>query len=125
MSAYRFVTTWTLAAPVEPVWSAVYQSLSWPAWWRDIVSVVEVEPGDADGVGNVRRYTMRTRLPYSLVFDIRTTTIRELETIVGATSGELASEGRWHFSHADGTTRVQIDWDVNTTRWWMNLLAPI
>jgi hypothetical protein len=124
MSTYNFVTTWTLAAPLEMVWDAVYESTRWPTWWRDIESVVELEPGDKDGIGNVRRYTMRTRLPYSLVFDIRTMTIKQRETIVGATSGELAGQGRWQFSHANGTTQVQIDWDVSTTRRWMNLLGP-
>ena len=33
--------------------------------------------------------------------------------------------GRWTLTPADGGTLVRYDWDVRTTRWWMNLAAPV
>jgi len=39
-------------------------------------------------------------------------------------TGELAGTGRWTLTSADGGTLVRYDWDVRTTRRWMNLLAP-
>jgi len=33
--------------------------------------------------------------------------------------------GRWTLSEAEGQTLVRYDWNIRTTRWWMNLLAPL
>ena len=38
--------------------------------------------------------------------------------------GELAGTGRWRFFDG-GETAVTYEWNVHTTRPWMNLLAPI
>jgi hypothetical protein len=44
---------------------------------------------------------------------------------VGKASGELEGTGTWAFEEKDGITYVRYDWQVRTTRWWMNLVAPI
>jgi hypothetical protein len=43
----------------------------------------------------------------------------------GVASGELAGTGRWRLYEEAGTTAVLYEWDVRTTRAWMNLLAPL
>ncbi|MBK8567353.1 MAG: hypothetical protein IPN76_29550 [Saprospiraceae bacterium] len=43
----------------------------------------------------------------------------------GRAFDELQGKGIWHFSHENGVTTVQYDWLVNTTKAWLNLLAPI
>ena len=40
-------------------------------------------------------------------------------------TGELEGTGRWTLTSADGGTLVRYDWDVRTTKRWMNLLAPV
>jgi hypothetical protein len=40
-------------------------------------------------------------------------------------TGELDGVGRWTLTPVDGGTLVRYDWDVRTTRWWMNLAAPV
>jgi hypothetical protein len=40
-------------------------------------------------------------------------------------TGELAGTGRWTLTAADGGTLVRYNWDIRTTRRWMNLLAPV
>ena len=125
MADYEFVTEWRVNAPVEAVWAAIYDSLRWPDWWGAVRRVEDLTPGDADGLGNVRRYTFRSVLPYNLVFDMRTTRIEPLLALDGTASGELAGEGRWRFTADGGRTQVRYEWDVRTTRAWMNALAPI
>jgi hypothetical protein len=44
---------------------------------------------------------------------------------VSEDTGERAGTGRWTLTPDDGGTLVRHNWDVRTTRWWMNLLAPI
>ena len=127
MAEYRFLTAWCLEAPIEPVWEAIYDSETWPQWWKGVEQVVELVPGDDNGVGQVGRYTWRSRLPYNLEFDMRTTRIERPSLMEGEAEGELAGIGRWNLFEAPqrGATAVLYEWNVRTTRPWMNLLAPI
>ena len=68
MSEYSFLTTWCLEAPREPVWDAIWDSESWPQWWRGVTAAEKLADGDEDGVGQVGRYSWRSKLPYDLDF---------------------------------------------------------
>ena len=125
MRSYSFLTTWVLDAPRDRVWEAIWNSERWPEWWRGVESVVELEPGDPDGVGKLARYTWRSRLPYDLTFDMRTTRVAAPHLLEGEASGELAGTGRWRLFAEDSTTAVTYEWNVGTTKPWMNALAPV
>ena len=43
----------------------------------------------------------------------------------GNATGELAGVGRWRFFEENGVTAVVYEWNVSTTKWWMNVLAPV
>jgi uncharacterized protein YndB with AHSA1/START domain len=124
MAAYHFVSTWQIQAPIERVWEEIYHAERWPAWWKYVTGVDELEPGDADGVGKRLRLLFRTRLPYTLGFDVQVTRVQPPSRLEARATGELDGTGRWTLTSADGGTLVRYDWDVRTTRRWMNLLAP-
>jgi len=126
MAGYRFLTTWVLDAPIERVWDAMYDAERWPDWWRGVERVQVLEPGDGNRVGELSRYTWKSRLPYRLEFDMRTTRVEAPHLVEGDAHGELTGHGRWQlFSGAGGTTAVTYEWVVETTARWMNALAPI
>ena len=126
MADYRFLTTWVYDAPIERVWDALYDSERWPEWWRGVERVQVIEPGDGDRVGELSRYTWKSRLPYRLSFDMRTTRVEPPHLVEGRAQGELTGEGRWRlFSGSNGTTAVTYEWVVETTERWMNVLAPV
>jgi hypothetical protein len=125
MSNYRFLTTWCLEAPIESIWDVLHDSEHWPQWWRGVERVVELEPGDENGIGQLGEYTWKSRLPYELSFRIRTTRSERPHLLEGEATGELAGTGRWRLFEAGGATAVLYEWDVRTTRPWMNVLAPI
>jgi hypothetical protein len=125
MAEYRFLTTWLLDAPRERVWEAIHDQKAWPSWWRGVEDVVELEPGEADGFGSFSRFTWRSFLPYNLVFEARTTRVERPHLIEGQVDGELAGIGRWRLYEDDGATAVLYEWNVRSTRAWMNRLAPI
>ena len=125
MAHYRFLTTWLLEAPIEPVWEAIYDAERWPEWWRGVESVVELEPGGEDKVGSLSRHRWRSVLPYAVQFDSRTTRVERPWLIEGEATGELAGKGRWRLFERGGLTAVVYEWNVRTTRPWMNLLAPV
>src|SRR4029078_9237851 len=43
---YRFLTTWLLESPREPIWDVIYDQKAWPSWWRGVEAVVEIQPGE-------------------------------------------------------------------------------
>jgi len=125
VAEYRFLTTWLLDAPREPVWDAIYESERWPSWWKGVLEADKLEEGDADGVGQFGRYVWKSKLPYKLEFFVRTTKVEKPYLLEGNAEGELAGTGRWRLFDDGGVTAVLYEWNVRTTRAWMNLLSPI
>jgi hypothetical protein len=126
MARYRFVTVWHLDAAIEDVWEAIFRTESWPKWWDGVESVVELEHGNDDGVGSLQRYTWKSVLPYELSLDMRVTRARPPVEIRASACGELTGGGHWRLyrSAARGTI-VRYDWDVRTTKTWMNALVVV
>jgi hypothetical protein len=125
MAEYRFLTTWLLEAERERVWDAIYDSERWPEWWKGVEEATKLEEGDEDGVGQFGRYVWKARLPYRVEFFIRTTKVERPQLMEGDATGELAGMGRWNLFEQDGVTAVIYEWYVQTTKAWMNALAPL
>jgi hypothetical protein len=122
---YAFVTEWTIPAPVDHVWRELTTPDDWPTWWRGVERVEMLRPGETSGIGAVRRYTWRSRLPYRLTFVMETTRIEPCTLIEGMASGELEGRGCWQLRAAGGHTAVRYDWQVKATKAWMRFAAPI
>jgi hypothetical protein len=69
--------------------------------------------------------TWRTALGYTL--HIRITIVSfEPNSDIGFTSArDLEGDERWQFQEEGQTTTTTIAWHMHTTRWWMNLCAPL
>jgi hypothetical protein len=125
VAEYRFLTAWLLDAPRERVWEVIHDQKQWPSWWRGVVEVVELDPGDEQAVGSRARMTWSSFLPYNLVFVTHTTRVERPHLMEGEVDGELAGVGRWRLYEDDGITAAVYEWNVRTTRAWMNLIAPV
>ena len=122
---YSFTTHWQIEAPIKLVWDAIYNSIEWPNWWKGVQSVEELKKGDINGLNGDRRYIWKSVLPYSLVFNMRLIEKEEPRRLKGIAFGELEGMGEWHLSVQNGITDVIYNWDVVTTKKWMNSLAFI
>ncbi len=126
MNYYEFVTVWRFDVPIEKVWEAIKRSEEWSDWWKGVLKVEELKPGDAEGVGKIVRSTWKSKLPYELVFDSEVLRIEPMTTIESRAFGELDGRGLWTLTAEDAnTTHVRYDWRVKTTKPWMNLIAPL
>ncbi len=125
MADYAFLTTWLLDSPREPVWEAIYAQERWPQWWRGVEESEELRPGEGDGVGKVSRLVWKSLLPYRVEFEVTTTRVEKPYLLEADAVGELAGVGRWRLFERDGVTAVLYEWNVSTTKAWMNLLAPL
>jgi len=124
MSDYRFLTTWCLDAPIDRVFAAIDDAARWPQWWKGVTRAELLEPGAEDGVGRLWRYTWRSKLPYDLTFQSRVTRREPPYLLEGDADGELIGVGRWRLFEGPATA-VIYEWNVRTSRAWMNRLGPV
>jgi uncharacterized protein YndB with AHSA1/START domain len=125
VASYRFLTTWLLDAPRAAAWELLEDAEGWSGWWRGVERVSLLAPGGAGRVGSRYRIAWRSRIPYELEFDFTVRRIEPPRLMEGDAMGELEGTGCWRLFEQDGVTAVVYDWDVRTTRRWMNLLAPV
>jgi hypothetical protein len=92
-----------------------------------VEQVAELDPGDEEGIGSVRRYTWKGRLPYRLTFDVRVTRMQLRTMVEGVATGDVEGIGRWHFdTEGDGAITVaRYEWQVRPTQFWMKALSPL
>jgi hypothetical protein len=122
---YSFLTTWLLDCPRERVWEAIYAQERWPEWWRGVEAADELRRGDGDRVGAVSRMVWRSLLPYRVRFEVTTTRVERPHLMEGRAVGELSGIGRWRLYEDEEVTAVLYEWNVATTKPWMNLVAPL
>ena len=81
--------------------------------------------GDEHGIGQRGRYVWRGAIPYAVEFEIRSTRIERPHLLEGTASGGLEGVGRWRLFEHDEVTAVVYEWNVHTTKRWMNAIAPV
>jgi hypothetical protein len=107
------------------VWEVIDDAMSWPEWWRGVVRVDQLEQGRPDKVGSRFEIEWRSRLPYPLAFEFTVDEVERPRTMKGRADGELAGTGRWRLFEDAGVTAVLYEWNVHTTKRWMNMLGPL
>jgi hypothetical protein len=125
VAAYRFLTTWVLDAPRKAAWDVLEDAERWPAWWRGVERVTVLERGGAGREGSQYRIAWRSRIPYELEFDFTVRRSQPPLLMEGEAVGALSGSGCWRLFEQDGVTAVLYDWDVRTTKPWMNLISPL
>ncbi|MBS1626991.1 MAG: SRPBCC family protein [Bacteroidetes bacterium] len=120
---YSFITKWEIKAPIEDVWNAIYLSNNWPNWWKGVLVVKDISTGNTNGIGDVKRYTWKSALPYKLTFNMKLTENKLYEKLSGIAFGELEGNGTWIFTHKNNITYIEYHWNVITNKWWMNIFS--
>lgn len=121
---YCFHTVWWTPTNVERVWETLAHYAAWPTWWSGIRKVEVLRQGDESGVGTVLCQGWRSRLPYTLVFDLEMIQIESKRLLEGRASGDLEGICKWTFAPVNGGTEIRFDVNVRPGRWWMNLPVP-
>ena len=116
---YHFLSRWTVDAPADAVYDAIYEVVAYPSWWPE---VKEARKLDEDHLW------MRTRsvLPYDLAFELeRTVADRGGGILEARLTGDLEGVIRWTIAAATDGCLITFDEDVITTKAILNRLAPI
>jgi hypothetical protein len=117
--AYHFVSRWTVDAPADAAYAAIYEVVVYPTWWPE---VKEARKRDEDHLW------MRTRsiLPYDLAFDLERTIADPRARILEARlSGDLEGIIRWTIVPLGDGCLITFDEDVMTNKATLNRLAPV
>jgi hypothetical protein len=73
----------------------------------------------------VWRFGWRSQLPYTLEFESETTRVERPHVMEGFTRGELHGWGTWRFFEGVEGTAAVYEWNVETSKPWLNALAPL
>jgi hypothetical protein len=90
-----------------------------------VVRASELEGGDDRRIGSRYRVAWRSRFPYVLEFDFTVSGLEEGRWMEGSATGDLDGTGCWRLFEDEGVTAVVYEWDVASTKRWMNVLAPL
>lgn len=120
---YSFQSTWTIDAPPKEVWRVLTATpFSWPDWWPELNDVhdMKLAPNLA---GSSFSCTWKAPIGYRLKSDIIIGDIVYLESVTIHAHGDLLGTVICRIHDEDGKTRLEIDWQVVTTKPWMNRLT--
>jgi hypothetical protein len=116
---YHFVSHWTVDAPSEAAYGAIYEVVRYPAWWPEVKEVRRLDEA---------HLWMRTRsfLPYDLAFVLERTVADPSAGILEARlTGHLEGVIRWTVERAVDGCVVTFDEDVILNRPALNRLGAI
>jgi hypothetical protein len=124
---YHFVSSYRLSGSREAIWGTLLDVEAWPSWWHWLKRIEKVkEPQPDDGVGATYRNHMSSPLRIGFVYDTTFMATEQHRRIDVLSTGDLLGRGRFDLADApNGGTDLSYTWLVETTKWWMNLFAPI
>ena len=124
---YHFFSSYHLSTSREAVWEALQDVESWPSWWRWLKQIETVkDPTSDDGVGASYRNRMSSPLGVGFTYTTTITAVERPRRIDLVSAGDLQGRGQWNLLDAPGGgTVLTYTWLAETTKWWMNLVAPV
>lgn len=121
---YIFRTKWIIRASIDKVWPAINDPGQWQKWWPGL-KYAEVIKDSNETTGSQIRGAWKSAGGYTVDLLITTTEVKEYNRILFTAKGDLIGKGEWRFTDKGSSTEIDIIWDLQTTRAWMNFLAPI
>ena len=116
-NAYHFVTHWRVEGTCGEVADVLGDPLALPRWWPSVyLSVSEIRPPDARGLG--RRVSLLTKgwLPYTIAWEFEVVESRYPSGFVIAASGDFDGRGEWTFVQDGPDVNITYDWRLRAEK---------
>ncbi|MGE3508257.1 MAG: SRPBCC family protein [Vicinamibacterales bacterium] len=121
---YHLVTRWRVAGTCGEVADVLDDPLDLVRWWPSVyLSVQELEPPGADGIGRRLRLHTRGWLPYRLVWEFVVAEHYYPNRIVLDAFGDFVGRGTWTFVQDGPMVNVIYDWRVRAEKPWLRHLS--
>lgn len=126
---YDFIDRWTIPASQAVTEAAIMRYEHWADWWDGLERVENLSDGKV-GAGAKFLCVWRGAAWYKLRLGMNITVYKPGHEFSFDASGDLKGSGRFHYeTSSEHSTTIKIDWNVSTTKPWMNtfgwLLRPV
>ncbi len=127
MSAYHFITRWTMDASCEEVYRTLEEVEGLARWWPSVYLDLRVlEKGKPGGLGKLAELYTKGWLPYTLRWKFRVTAVDFPNGFSLEAEGDFVGRGIWSFRPAgEGRCEVTYDWKITATKPLLKLFTPL
>lgn len=127
---FHFVTRWKAPGTCEEVSQILRNAPDLVRWWPSVyLDVIELEPGERDGLGKVISLYTKGWLPYTLRWQFRVTCVSHPFGFELEAWGDLTGRGIWTFIPAEDGVEITYDWRVRGDkplfRYFSFILKPL
>lgn len=126
MNDYHVVTEWRVEGTTGEVADVLGDPVALARWWPAVyLSVEEIEPPNASGLG--RRVWLLTKgwLPYTLEWDFVVTESRYPFGFTIEALGDFVGQGVWTFAQDGPIVRITYDWRIRAEKPLLKMLSPL
>lgn len=116
-NSYHFISRWRVDGTCGEVADVIGDPLALPRWWPSVyLSVDEIRPADANGLGRVVRLRTKGWLPYTIdwQFEVVRSDYPRGFTIVA--SGDFDGRGEWTFAQDGAFVDATYDWRLRAEK---------
>lgn len=127
---FQFITRWRVQATLTEVTQILGAATDLPRWWPSVyLDVLELERGDANGLGKVVSLYTKGWLPYTLRWQFQVTDVRTPHGFTLEAWGDLTGRGLWTFEPDGEYVTITYDWKVRGDkplfRYFSFILKPL
>ncbi len=121
---YHFISRWRAEGRVEEVSAVIENAVDLPRWWPAVYLDVQVlEPGDANGAGQLVGLHTKGWLPYTLRWRFRVTDSRYPYGSTLQALGDFDGRGIWTFEQDGPFVNITYDWKIRATKPLLSALS--
>ncbi len=116
-NTYHFVSNWRVEGTCGEVADVLGDPVALPRWWPSVyLSVTEITPADARGLG--RRVALVTKgwLPYAIAWAFEVVESRYPSGFVIVASGDFNGRGEWTFTQDGAHVDIEYDWRLRAEK---------
>jgi polyketide cyclase/dehydrase/lipid transport protein len=125
-NTYHFVSRWRVEGTCGEVADILGDPLALPRWWPAVyLSVTEIRPADARGLGRRVALTTKGWLPYTIAWEFEVVESRYPSGFVIVANGDFDGRGEWTFVQDGAHVNIQYDWRIRAEKPLLRNLSPL
>lgn len=110
---YRFVSVWAIEGTVNEVADILGDAMALPRWWPSVyLSIEQLRPPDARGLGRRVKVLTKGRLPYTLRWEFEVVESRYPHGFSVVATGDFEGRGVWTIEQDGPAVRITFDWRI-------------
>ena len=122
--AYRFVDRWVVYEPIERVYDAIGDPVSYERWWTDFVIRSTGDAGEPRP-GKRNELLVKAYLPYKVNFGLEVMEAERPVRILSRLSKDFDGTGEWRLRETDDGTEATLDWRPVVNQALIRYLTPV